>query len=166
MENIQNNVNFYSPVMSPPITYNDHNNDEAINSNNQLINNEKFENENSLFNNNNTDIIAEDNDYARKKQEINDAFSNTNFQISNNKRPTDKQLASSVNFPNQFLTMKKNDENPSNFHQSNDNNNQIINNNMRYSVPQKINPEYQLAQFSSPIKKKKIYRSIFHLKKE
>ena len=154
MENIRNNVNIYSPVMSPSITYNDHNNDETINNNNQLINNEKFENEKNLFNNNNTDIIAEDNDYARKKQEINDAFSNTNFQISNNKRPTDKQLASSVNFPSQFLTMKKNDENPSNYHQSNDNNNQIINNNMRYSVPQKINPEYQLAQFSSPIKKK------------
>ena len=153
-KNIQNNVNIYNPVISPSITNNDQNNIGIINNNNLLINNEKFENEKLLFVNKSTDITAKDNDYARKTQEINDAFSNTHIQISNNERPTNKQLTSGAYFPNKFLTININNNNLSNFHQSNDNNNQIINNNMRYSVPQKINTEHQSALLSTPVKKK------------
>ena len=146
LENIQNNVNLYSPVMSPsPISNDNQNSDE-------IINNEKFENEEQIFNNN-TNITPEDINFVQKTQEINDAFLNTQIQLTNDSRPSNNQLLSSAHFPNKTLNININNDDLSKYLQSN-NNNQILSNTTRYSYQQKKNTEYQSPpNFSTPKKK-------------
>ena len=147
LEIIQNNVNLYSPVMSPsPISNDNQNSDE-------IINNEKFENEEKIFNDN-THITTEDTDYVQKTQEINDAFLNTQIQLTNESRPSNNQLLSSAHFPNKTLNININNDDLSKYLQSN-NNSQILSNTTRYSYPQKNNKEYQSPpNFSTPKKKR------------